>query len=64
MGFETVASGWGFIIGLVCGLAPLGIGVHYRKYIVGIGGLVACVLSGFACGFLGGIPMIVLSTAV
>ena len=29
----------------------------------GIGGFLACALSGFACGFLGGIPMILLETA-
>jgi len=64
IGFETIATTGGLLIGVICGLVPLGIGLYYRKIQPGIGGFVACVLSGFACGFLGGLPMIVLSTAV
>lgn len=64
MGFETVASPAGLMIGLLCGLVPLWIGLRAGHYRPGILGFTACVLSGFACGFLGGIPMIVLATSV
>jgi len=63
-GLTTVASTEGFIIGALCGLVPLGAGVHYRQWRAGLGGFLACLLSGFACGFLGGLPMILMSYAV
>jgi peptide/nickel transport system permease protein len=63
-GLATVASTEGFIIGALCGLVPLGAGVHYRQWRAGLGGFLACLLSGFACGFLGGLPMILMSYAV
>ncbi|MBN8635719.1 MAG: ABC transporter permease [Anaerolineae bacterium] len=61
---ETVATPQGLIIGLVCGLVPLAAGARYRQWRAGILGFVACALSGFGCGILGGLPMIVLSYAV
>ncbi|MBE0689622.1 MAG: ABC transporter permease [Anaerolineae bacterium] len=64
IGFETVATPVGLIIGLICGIVPLAAGIHYRRLRAGIGGFLACTLSGFSCGFLGGIPMIVLTYAV
>ncbi len=64
MGFATVASLSGFIIGLIVGFVPLGAAIYYRKWLAGIGGYIACVLSGFACGFIGGIPMMIMATAV
>lgn len=64
IGFETVATPTGFIIGLVCGLVPLYIAVTNKYYKVGILSFLACLLSGFACGFLGGLPMIIITTAV
>lgn len=64
IGLETVATATGLIIGLICGLVPLGAGIYYKKISVGVGGFIACTLSGFACGFLGGLPMIALSYAV
>jgi peptide/nickel transport system permease protein len=62
--FSTVATPTGFIIGLIVGFVPLGVAIYYRKWLAGIGGYIACVLSGFACGFLGGIPMMIMATAV
>ncbi len=64
IGFDTVATTTGLVIGIICGFAPLGLAVYYKQYRPGILGFIACALSGFACGFLGGLPMIVLSTAV
>lgn len=60
----TVASLGGLVIGAICGLVPLMVGLRYRKIRAGLMGWVACLLSGFACGVLGGLPMIVLATAV
>lgn len=64
MGFDTVATGAGLIIGIVAGLVPLFVGIYYRQLRPGIMGFIACTLSGFACGFWGGIPVIILATAV
>jgi len=64
IGLSTVASTEGLIIGILCGLVPLLAGIYYRQWQAGIGGFIACVMSGFACGFLGGIPMILLTYAV
>ncbi|TVR24495.1 MAG: ABC transporter permease [Anaerolineaceae bacterium] len=64
IGFETVASPVGLIIGIVCGLIPLGVGLRYGHVKAGVWGFIACAVSGFACGFLGGLPMILMATAV
>lgn len=64
IGFSTVATATGLIIGLIVGFVPLGVAIYYRKWVAGIGGYVACVLSGFACGFLGGVPIMIMATAV
>jgi peptide/nickel transport system permease protein len=64
IGFETVATPAGILIGMFCGLIPLLVAARYKKWRAGVGGFIACTLSGFACGFLGGLPMIVLATAV
>lgn len=64
IGFETVATATGFVIGILCGLVPLYIGVRNNQVRPGIIGFVACVLSGFACGFLGGLPMIFVTVSV
>lgn len=64
IGFSTVATSGGFVIGLLLGLIPLAVAIYYRKWLAGLSGFGACVLSGFACGFLGGVPMVVLASAV
>ncbi len=64
IGFDTVATTGGLIIGALFGLIPLGISIKYQKLQPGLVGFVACLLSGFACGFLGGIPIAFLATAV
>lgn len=64
IGLSTVATPTGLVIGIICGLVPLAAGLYYRKIGAGIGGFIACALSGFACGFIGGLPMIVLTYAV
>ncbi|MCS6834812.1 MAG: ABC transporter permease subunit [Anaerolineae bacterium] len=63
-GLTTIASPQGFFIGALCGLVPLGAGLYYRQWRAGVGGFLACLLSGFACGFLGGLPTILMSYAV
>jgi peptide/nickel transport system permease protein len=60
----AVATPIGLILGLICGLIPLAIGVRTRHIGPGLLGLVFCALSGFACGAFGGVPMIVFTTAV
>jgi peptide/nickel transport system permease protein len=64
IGLETVATPLGLVIGLICGLVPLAAGIYYKQMRAGIGGFIACTLSGFGCGLIGGLPMIVLTYAV
>lgn len=64
IGFGAAATLTGLIIGLACGLIPLGLGL--RKWIIrpAFIGFAACVFGGFAAGIWGGLLMILLSTAV
>ncbi|MFN8561225.1 MAG: ABC transporter permease [Anaerolineae bacterium] len=62
--FATTATPTGFLIGCLCGIVPLAIALRAHRPGVGIAGFIACVLTGFACGVLGGVPMILLATAV
>ncbi len=64
IGFETVASLGGLLVGVIAGLIPLYVGYRYQQMRAGVGGFIGCALSGFACGFWGGIPMILLSTSI
>lgn len=64
IGFETVATPGGLLIGALLGLIPLGMGFRYGKLQPGVVGFVACLLSGFACGFIGGLPITFLMIAV
>src|SRR5215467_11228390 len=64
IGFSTVATSTGFVIGLLLGLIPLAVAIYYGKWRVGVAGYIACALSGFACGFIGGVPMVVMASAV
>lgn len=64
IGFQTIASPIGLVIGAVCGIVPLIVAHRMGQMRAGVIGLIACILSGFACGWLGGVPMIVMTTAV
>jgi len=64
MDLQGVASPTGLIIGALCGLVPLAVAIRKRTLRPGILGFIACLLSGFACNVLGGLPMIVLAVAV
>ncbi len=64
MDLQSVASPTGLIIGALCGLVPLAVAIRKRTLRPGILGFIACLLSGFACNVLGGLPMIVLTVAV
>lgn len=64
IGFEIGASVAGLVIGIVCGIVPLVFAIRMGQLRAGIFGFIACAASGFLCGFFGGLPMIVLSTAV
>lgn len=64
IGLDTVATPVGLLIGIVCGLIPLAAGIHYKQYRAGVAGFIACALTGFGCGLIGGLPMIVLTYAV
>ncbi|MDZ4763346.1 MAG: ABC transporter permease [Chloroflexota bacterium] len=64
IGLETVATPIGLVIGIVCGLVPLIAGIHYQQLRAGIVGFIACAISGFGCGVIGGLPMVVLTYAV
>jgi peptide/nickel transport system permease protein len=61
---SLVASPLGLLIGLLCGLIPLGLGAYYRKWQPALLGLILCLIGGFGCGFLGGAPLALLMSAV
>lgn len=60
----TVASPLGLLLGVIVGLVPLGLALHYRQLRAGVLGLIACIAAGFGCGLIGGLPMMVLACAV
>ncbi len=64
IGLETVATPAGLIIGMLCGLVPLVVGIRLKQVRVGLMGFVACTLTGFGCGLLGGLPMVLITYAV
>src|SRR5690606_20344925 len=64
MDFQSIASPTGFVLGAVCGLVPLAVGIRNKTLLPGILGFLACLFSGFACNVFGGVPMIVLTVAV
>ena len=64
MDFFSVATPTGLIIGAICGLVPLGFAIRTKKPRPGIYGFLVCLLSGFSCGVLGGLPMILFTVAV
>jgi peptide/nickel transport system permease protein len=64
MNFVTVASTEGLIIGVLVGFVPLYLAYRYQQWRAGILGFIACLISGFGCGVLGGIPMMILASSV
>lgn len=62
--FATVASPTGLALGVVIGIVPLLVGAYYRQWQSGILGALACVMAGFGCGLIGGLPMMVVACAV
>jgi peptide/nickel transport system permease protein len=61
---STVASPTGLLLGLLMGGVPLGLALYYRQWRAGVGGFIACVLAGFGCGLIGGLPIMALASAV
>jgi peptide/nickel transport system permease protein len=64
MGFDAAATTTGLVIGIICGLIPLGLSLYHRLFRPAIIGFGTCMLGGFAAGLWGGGLMIVLMTAV
>jgi peptide/nickel transport system permease protein len=64
IGFGAAASPTGLIIGILCGLIPLALGLRRRFVRPALLGFAACVFGGAAAGIWGGGLMIVLTTAV
>jgi hypothetical protein len=62
--FLIVAIIFGGIAGAVCGLLPFFLGRSRGRRGLGIGGLVACILSGFVLGLLAAVPMAILFTII
>lgn len=48
------------VVGLICGAIPLVIGINKKKLGLGIGGLIACVVSGLIFGLILAIPICIL----
>ncbi len=62
--FATVASPTGLALGVVVGIVPLVLSAYYRQWQAGLLGALACVMAGFGCGLIGGLPMMVMACAV
>jgi len=62
--FLIIAIIAGGIAGAVCGLLPFFLGRSRGRAGLGVGGLVACVLSGFVLGLLAAVPMAIIFTVV
>ncbi|HEV3120367.1 MAG TPA: hypothetical protein VGY53_00620 [Isosphaeraceae bacterium] len=45
------------MIGVVCGLIPLAVGLSRDRMVMGLAGFVLCILAGFALSALGALPM-------
>ena len=63
MDLLAITSPIGLLIGALCGLAPLIIALRNHTLGPGVRGFLACLVSGFSCGILGGLPMIVFTVA-
>jgi peptide/nickel transport system permease protein len=61
---STVASPTGLLLGLLIGGVPLGLALYYRQWRAGVAGFTACILAAFGCGLIGGLPIMVLASAV
>lgn len=64
IGFGAAATLTGLVIGLICGLIPLALGVRNRMIRPAIIGFITCLFGGFAAGVWGGLLMAILATAV
>jgi peptide/nickel transport system permease protein len=64
IGFGAAATLTGLLIGLLCGLIPLVLGLRNHITRHAVIGFFACVFGGFAAGIWGGLLMVVLATAV
>ncbi len=64
VGFGAAATLTGLVIGVLCGLVPLILGLRNAVIRHAIIGFIACVFGGFAAGVWGGLLMMLLSTAV
>lgn len=60
----TTATPLGLLIGVLLGLIPLTIAGRAGRWSLGIGSFIACALAGFGCNALGGVPLMLLATAV
>ena len=64
IGFGAAASLTGLVIGLLCGLIPLVLGLRNGIIRHALIGLMVCAFGGFAAGIWGGLLIALLSTAV
>ena len=59
-----MASSLGLVIGIVCGLVPLVVGIRSKHFRAGLLGFLVCVISGFGFGIIGGLAAALLATSV
>lgn len=64
IGFGVAATLTGLLIGMLCGLVPLGLGLRKRLVRPALIGFAACAFGGAAAGIWGGLVMLWLATAV
>lgn len=50
------------VVGFICGAVPLAIGVSKKQAGLGVGGFIACIISGFILGLILAIPVSIFFT--
>src|SRR5207245_7752981 len=60
--FIAIASTWGAVIGILCGMMPMRLALKRDRVELGVGAMIICVLCGFIGGLLIAFPAALIAT--